>query len=148
MKKVFRTIFLAAACFLLHNASYAQVDTAKASKLRLQLEDSICTYVSQIDTGTIKSEEDIQTAMMKPFMNGNATVLFMNYILASGVDVTNTSQTEELGTRLGMELMGTCPAFMNLALKVAASQMNDKTDKDDKKKDAAPDPGKSQDKRL
>jgi hypothetical protein len=123
MQKHFFKIFILIACFFsLHNNSYAQTDTAKASILRAQLEDTICTYVSQMDTSSIKTEEDVQNAMMKSFANGNAMSMFMQYAVESGVDFTNPNASQELGTKLGMELMVKCPALMKLALKVAANE--------------------------
>lgn len=121
IKKSLKAIFLVSSlfCFFASNA-HAQVDSAKAVKLKAQLIDTICTCVSQVDTSTVKTAEDAQGVLMKCFM-GNGMSLFMEYSTASGVEISDMSGMQNLVTKLGMELSLSCPAMIKLAMKIAQS---------------------------
>jgi hypothetical protein len=121
MKKYcLRMLFIAGCCVAFSLNVKAQVDSVKASKLKAQLVDTICTCVSQTDLSTVKTEEDIQTLMMKCFM-GNGMGIFMDYATAAGIDFTNVDQMKEMGMQIGMTLTTKCPAFMKVAMKIAVS---------------------------
>jgi len=121
MKKQLIKIFFLAVCFLsFYNNSQAQVDSAKAVKLKKELIDTICTCVSQIDTSALKTADDVQGVFMKCFMS-NGMSIFMDYAAASGIDFTNMDQMQDIGKRLGIELTGSCPAFLKMAMKIASN---------------------------
>jgi hypothetical protein len=98
----------------------AQVDSAKAAKLQTQLADTICSCISKTDTSTIKSIDDVQTLFQRCFMT-NGMGIFMDYCKASGTDVTDMNAMQELLTKMGMQLSMSCPAMMELTLKVVKS---------------------------
>jgi hypothetical protein len=118
-KQYFKVLFLVGSLFFFFAGNVqAQADSAKAAKLKVQLIDTICKCVSQMDTSGIKTSEDAQGVLMKCFM-GNGMSLFMDYTTASGVDMSDMTAMQDLAKKIGIELTVSCPSMMKLAMKVA-----------------------------
>jgi hypothetical protein len=122
MKKQYRrVIFLAGILFFFFTVNVtAQVDSVKAAKLEAQLTETVCKCISQADTSTIKSIDDVQTLFMKCFM-GDGMNIFMDYCKASGTEMTDMNAMQDLVTKIGMQLSVNCPAMLALTLKVVKS---------------------------
>jgi hypothetical protein len=122
MKKTYlKVIFLAGILFLFFNTSInAQVDSVKAAKLQAELTETVCKCISQADTSTIKSIDDVQALFMKCFM-GDGMNIFMDYCKASGTEMTDMNAMQDLVTKIGMQLSMNCPAMLTLTLKVMKS---------------------------
>jgi hypothetical protein len=120
-KQYFKVSFLAGILFFVFNVSaHAQVDSIKAAKLQEELADTICTCISQTDTSTIKTIDDVQALFMKCFM-GNGMNIFMEYCKASGTEMSDMNAMQDVLTKIGMQLSINCPAMLELTLKVVKS---------------------------
>ena len=99
-------------------AIYAQADSIKLAQLKNKLIDTICTCMTQTDTSKLQTSDDIQTQMMSCFMTDGMGV-FMEYLEATGVDISDTQQLQKLGQNIGIELSYKCPTVMKLMLRIA-----------------------------
>jgi hypothetical protein len=114
MKRLF--LFLVFTSF--SGVIFAQADSVKLTQLKNKLIDTICTCMTQTDTTKLQTSDDIQTQMMSCFMTDGMGV-FMEYLEATGIDISDSQQLQKLGQKIGIELSYKCPTVMKLMLRIA-----------------------------
>src|SRR5260221_12159289 len=106
-KQIIRLLFLCSSVLFVSNL-YAQIDSAKAEKLKGELIETVCTCVSKSDTSKVKTADDVQGLLMQCFMSDGMST-FMDYASASGIDMSNMQQMQDWGKKVGIELTFKCP---------------------------------------
>ncbi len=104
--------------FSLGYKSNAQADSVKAEQLKTKLIGQVCDCVSKSDTASIKTGSDAQNLIMKCFM-GDGLSTFMDYVNASGVNISDMTAVQALGQKVGMELVIKCPALITIMMNMA-----------------------------
>lgn len=110
--------------FALNINAQAQIDSANVAVLKTQLLDTVCTCISKSDLSNVKTNDQVQTLLISCLM-GDVN-LFVNYITAIGGNLGNQSQMQEMGTKLGIDIMQSCPAMMTIVANM--SQNMDQSD--------------------
>jgi hypothetical protein len=127
-KMYFKIFFLATALSFIFTANVqAQADSLKAKAIKAELLDTICKCVTQTDLSTVKTAKDAQTVIAKCFMSDGLS-LFMDYATATGADMTNTDQMQDMGKKIGMQLAQTCPAMLKIMMNMAEAESNEQAD--------------------
>ena len=126
MKKYWKAFFAVVFSISLGYSAHAQADTAKATQVENKLIDELCSCISKSNPDSVKTVDDIQNLMMKCTMSGDIASLFMQYMTASGFDLTDMQQMQNVMTKFGMEASTRCPAMMTMMMNVAkdSSQVN------------------------
>ncbi len=119
MKKGLFRMFFIAACFMFSLQSQAQVDSVKAEKIQGQLIDSICGCITKSDPSKIKTVEDIQNTMVQCGSSPQIQILFMQYALAAGIDLTNPENLQTVMQSFSMNLAMKCPAMMTIMMNIS-----------------------------
>jgi len=112
MKSV-RRIFLLVLSFTSIAIANAQVDSAKAAKAKEKLIDTLCSCISRTDPSTVKTAEDAQNVLIKCFSTDGLTQ-FVEYVQASGMDLTDTKALQDVGQKIGFELSLKCTALTKM----------------------------------
>jgi hypothetical protein len=114
----FKISFVAIALFFIFTTtSHAQVDSVKAKVLKTQLLDTVCSCISSSDLTAIKNTGDLQTLLARCILGDIS--LFMDYMTATGSDMNNQAQMNEVGQKLGIEIVQTCPAMIKIVVNMA-----------------------------
>jgi len=120
MKKYSSAFFAIMICFVLFGYNVnAQVDSAKAEKIKGRLIDSVCSCISKKDVSAIKTDDQAQGLLMECFMgSGDGMSMFMDYLSASGIDMSDMQGMQAAGTKMATEFYTRCPALMQIMINV------------------------------
>jgi hypothetical protein len=120
MKKYCGVLFLAILLSALFGYNVnAQVDSAKAERIKNQLIDSVCSCISKKDVSSIKTVDQAQALLMECFMgSGDGMSLFMDYLSASGIDMSDMAGMQAAGTKMATEFYSRCPALIQIMINV------------------------------
>lgn len=106
---------------LFASAASAQADS---TRLKQQLLDTLCSCMSKKDTASIKTGEDLQTAVMACFMSDGLST-FMDYAQSKGVDLNDEEGGRAIGQEIGKLLVVKCETFQKLMLRLVVNSGNE-----------------------
>lgn len=112
MKSV-RRLFLLILSVVSVTVANAQVDSAKAAQAKGKLIDTLCTCISKTDAATIKTADDAQNVLIKCFATDGMSD-FVEYVTATGMDLTDTKALQEMGQKIGFELSLKCSSLTKM----------------------------------
>lgn len=113
-------LFIICTFFYLQNIN-AQADTAKATRLKNRLVDSICICISKTDTNSVNNLKEAQEMLTRCLTT--KMELYVSYVEAAGNDMSKISgeKIQEMATYIASEVYGKCPA-----MKVMIAHVNSK----------------------